>query len=115
MFVIGNNGFGEKKPNPNAPKIEQAEPRGTIPDSVLKFATYAPKDGFKKKLSESDMKLSYYSSLPPEHYYEMYDGTPIALGRYTFAAVIQRILLKYGNGSVERFKAANVREYIKTF
>lgn len=64
-------------------------------------------------MSDLDMKISYYSSFHPRQYYSnqyKFIPNPVAHGRYTFAGAIKLILFKYGDGNVEKFKAAKVRE-----
>lgn len=112
MFEVGTGGFNGNKSNSHLTRI--AEPNSTsIPESVLQFPTFVPKDGYKVEMSDSDEEISSYSPLfPRQHYSSQYDFIPhpMAHGRYTFAGAIKLILCKYADGNVEKFKAAKVRE-----
>lgn len=109
MFEIGTGGFNGNKSCPHLTCI--VEPNSSsIPDSILEFPTM---EGYKVKMSDSDMKISIYSPLYPLQYYSNQYGfipNPVAHGRYTLAGVIKLILFKYGHGNVEKFKSAKVRE-----
>lgn len=111
MFEVGTGGFNGNKSNPHLTRI--VEPKSSlIPDSILEFPTFVSTDGFKLELTDSDMEIPCYSSLSPlQHYSNQYGfiPNPVAHGRYTFAGVIKRILFEYGDGNVEKFKAAKVR------
>lgn len=109
MFEVGTGGFNGNKTSSHLSRT--VEPNSySVPDSILAFQTVVPK-GYKLEMSDSDMKISCYSSFHPrQHYSHQYEfiKSPVAHGRYTFAALIQLILFKYGNGNVEKFKAAKV-------
>lgn len=111
MFEIGTGGFNGNKSNPYLSRI--VEPNSpSIPDYVLEFPTFVPMDGYKVELSDSDMKIPCYSSIHPRQYYSSqyeFIPNPVAHGRYTFGGVIKTILFHYGDGNVEKFKAAKVK------
>lgn len=113
MFEVGTGGFHGKKSNPNL--THKAEPNEkSKPDSVLKLSAIVPEGGYKKKPSESDLNsISIYSpNHPRQHYSDQYEfmPQPVAHGRYTLAAAIKLILFRYGQGNVEKFRSAKVRQ-----
>lgn len=113
MFEVGTGGFNGNKSNPNLTPIAEPNENST-PGSILQFSTNVPNGGYKRKLSNSDLtEISTYSPLHPRQYYsDQYEFMPhpVAHGRYTFAAAIKLVLFEYGNGSVDKFKFAKVRE-----
>lgn len=114
MFEIGTGKFNGNKSNPYLTRIADQN-RNSKPDSVLQFSAIVPDGGYKRKMSDADLnEISIYSPLHPrQHYSEQYGFMPypLAHGRYTFAEVIKLVLFKYGQGNVEKFKSAKVRQW----